>query len=113
MSMLCNGGSPTSTWENISPERFTRWQKPWPIPEQVVTLDLSRQNLRTLPADIGKLKNLERLYLAENQLSSLPPEVQQLTRLQYLDLIGNPIPVTERSKIQQRLPSVEIEFNQP
>ena len=36
------------------------------------TLDLSNNQLRSLPAEIGKLVNLQYLYLHNNQLSSLP-----------------------------------------
>ncbi|MEH2329353.1 leucine-rich repeat domain-containing protein, partial [Nostoc sp.] len=47
-------------------------------------LDLSGKGLTTLPPEIGQLTNLQYLNLNSNQLSSLPPEIVQLTNLQYL-----------------------------
>ncbi|WP_392481587.1 COR domain-containing protein [Nostoc sp. C110] len=52
-------------------------------------LDLSYKSLTTLPPEIGQLTNLQTLDLWGNQLSSLPPEIGQLTNLQTLDLWGN------------------------
>ena len=45
--------------------------------------------LSSLPAEIGQLTNLQTLYLNDNQLSSLPAEFGQLTNLQALDLRSN------------------------
>ena len=50
----------------------------------------SRWNqLSALPPEIGQLTALQYLYLGGNQLSALPPEIGQLTALQSLDLRGN------------------------
>ncbi|WP_375478430.1 COR domain-containing protein, partial [uncultured Nostoc sp.] len=45
--------------------------------------------LSTLPPEIVQLTNLQTLNLSYNQLSSLPPEIVQLTNLQTLNLSGN------------------------
>lgn len=52
-------------------------------------LDLSRQNLTSLPRDIGRLAILRRLDLSHNQLTDLPPEIGWLRELRYLDLSHN------------------------
>ncbi|MHC0061346.1 leucine-rich repeat domain-containing protein [Nostoc sp. UIC 10890] len=59
------------------------------VTDKVTRLDLSRKRLTTLPPEIVQLTNLERLDLGSNQLSSLPPEIVQLTNLQRLYLSSN------------------------
>ena len=57
--------------------------------EEQTRLDLSRKDIKSLPAEIGKLTNLTNFDLSYNQLSSLPPEIGTLTRLTGLRLDGN------------------------
>ncbi|WP_414518908.1 COR domain-containing protein, partial [Nostoc sp. PCC 9305] len=45
--------------------------------------------LSSLPPEIGQLTNLQSLHLNSNQLNSLPPEIGQFTKLQFLNLNGN------------------------
>ena len=52
-------------------------------------LDLKNLKLSTLPPEIGQLTALTTLHLSENQLSTLPPEIGQLTALTELYLGGN------------------------
>ncbi|AFY56938.1 leucine-rich repeat (LRR) protein [Rivularia sp. PCC 7116] len=52
-------------------------------------LDLSGNELTALPPEIGQLTNLQYLHLSYNQLSSLPEEFGQLTNLQFLYLLEN------------------------
>jgi len=55
----------------------------------VYILNLDGNNLYELPSKIGKLTNLQELYLRNNNLSLLPPETWQLTNLQKLMLGEN------------------------
>jgi small GTP-binding protein len=50
---------------------------------------LPHNQLGTLPAEIGQLKNLTVLLLSHNQLGTLPAEIGQLTNLTVLYLGGN------------------------
>ena len=96
-------------------------------------MPLQRNNLKTLPAEINILKDLEYLGLSYCHFESLPLYIEKLTKLSYLDLTGNklksfpddigdlkklkrlnlkenPIPKTEQEKIKKLLPDCQIEF---
>lgn len=62
----------------------------WIIDCHVRRLDLSGLGLTTLPPEIGQLTALTRLDLSNNQLTSLPPETGRLTALTELFLHDNP-----------------------
>ena len=53
------------------------------------TLDLVGMDLTSLPPEIGELTNLTGLNLSDNQLTSLPPEIGKLTNLTELVLSGD------------------------
>ncbi|MBD2141376.1 leucine-rich repeat domain-containing protein [Anabaena sp. FACHB-1250] len=53
------------------------------------TLNLSNNQLTTLPEAIAQLSNLTVLYLSDNQLTRLPEAIAQLSNLTGLDLSNN------------------------
>src|SRR6266568_2872488 len=55
----------------------------------LVELFLSGLNLSLVPSEIGQLTKLKTLNLSNNHLRQLPPEIEQLTSLQQLDLSNN------------------------
>lgn len=65
--------------ERIKRAARRRWTK----------LDLSGENITSLPAKIGKLTKLTELELWDNQLTLLPAEIGKLTKLRELDLRHN------------------------
>jgi internalin A len=70
------------------------------------TLDLSVNQLSSLHPQILQLSQLQRLYLSRNNLRSLPPEIGQLTQLQRLNLSHNnlrslPPQILQLSQLQQ------------
>jgi leucine-rich repeat protein SHOC2 len=52
-------------------------------------LYLDNNQLSSLPPDIGNLSNLQGLYLSNNRLNSLPSEIGNLNNLCVLDLRDN------------------------
>jgi hypothetical protein len=57
--------------------------------ENLRQLDVSKNNLTEVPAEIVSLKKLQTLSLADNQLTSIPPEIDTMLSLQNLDLSSN------------------------
>ena len=55
----------------------------------LTTLNLSVNKLTSIPAELGQLGNLTTLNLSVNKLTSLPAEIGKLTNLKVLDLSGN------------------------
>ncbi|KAG7491759.1 hypothetical protein MATL_G00007110 [Megalops atlanticus] len=60
----------------------------------LVKLDLSKNQLVSLPAEVGRLVTLQHLDLYNNKLTSLPVSFSQLRNLKWLDLKDNPLEPT-------------------
>uniref|UniRef100_A0A8D0EED9 Leucine-rich repeat-containing protein 59 n=1 Tax=Salvator merianae TaxID=96440 RepID=A0A8D0EED9_SALMN len=60
----------------------------------LVKLDLSKNQLQQLPQDFGRLINLQHLDLLNNRLITLPVSFAQLKNLKWLDLKDNPLDPT-------------------
>lgn len=52
-------------------------------------LDLSGNQIKGLPENIGNLTNLKHLNLSHNQIATLPPSLGHLKNLRHLDLRNN------------------------
>ncbi|TAD75245.1 MAG: GTPase [Oscillatoriales cyanobacterium] len=76
-------------------------------------LDLSRNELQELPAEIGQLQNLTSLSLFSNQLRELPRQIGQLQNLTSLSLFSNQLRELPRQIGQlQNLTSLDLGSNQ-
>jgi len=60
----------------------------------LVRLALSDNGLTDVPSEITKLSKLTSLDLSNNQLTSVPPEITKLTNLTYLNLHNNQLPIS-------------------
>uniref|UniRef100_A0A3B3S5N6 Leucine rich repeat containing 59 n=1 Tax=Paramormyrops kingsleyae TaxID=1676925 RepID=A0A3B3S5N6_9TELE len=60
----------------------------------LVKIDLSKNQIVSLPADLGRLVALQHLDLYNNKLTSLPLSFSQLRNLKWLDLKDNPLEPT-------------------
>ncbi|MDS9398975.1 leucine-rich repeat domain-containing protein [Aphanizomenon flos-aquae NRERC-008] len=81
--------------------------------DEVTELDLSNNQISSLPPEIVQLTNLQSLDISFNQISSLPPEIGQLTNLQFLDIGGNQISSLPPEIVQlTNLQSLDLRNNQ-
>ncbi|MFL9833137.1 leucine-rich repeat domain-containing protein [Chryseobacterium terrae] len=58
-------------------------------PEHVITLDFAYTDVKVIPKEIGKFKNLENLNLSRRRLTRLPNDIGKLTKMKRLFLSGN------------------------
>ena len=69
--------------------KFDTLSKDITVFENLEELDLSVNNLKSLPIQIGKLTKLKKLDLSFNRLTTFPAALENLSQLEYLDLRHN------------------------
>ena len=57
----------------------------------MIDLFLSNNRLNKIPETMGKMSNIERLYLSDNLLTGLPVELDELVGQGIVVLGGNPL----------------------
>ncbi|VDI30258.1 Hypothetical predicted protein [Mytilus galloprovincialis] len=62
----------------------------WPVKNKLINLTLKGLLIEDIPANIGRLKDLEELCLDYNPITSLPKEIENLTKLKFLSVKGIP-----------------------
>ncbi|CAC5389321.1 LRRK2 [Mytilus coruscus] len=62
----------------------------WPVKNKLTNLTLKGLLIEDIPANIGRLKDLEELCLDYNPITSLPKEIENLTKLRFLSVKGVP-----------------------
>ena len=75
-------------------------------------LDLSWNQLTSLPESITKLSNLTQLDLRENKLTSLPESITKLSNLTQLDLRENPLETPPLEIAEKGIEAIRDYFNQ-
>lgn len=70
--------------------------------ENIETLYLTDQPIRSIPVDIGKLKKLKSLSFAGCSLTAIPDEIFTLKNLQECILLDNQFSEAEKKSITQR-----------
>jgi CCR4-NOT transcription complex subunit 6 len=73
-------------------------------------LDLSGNNLQTLPSEMGMLTKLRELYLFDNHIAIIPPELGTLHQLQTLGIEGNPLEPSLKAIVQKEGTPALISF---
>ena len=76
-------------------------------------LTLNRNQLTSLPVEIGRLTGLKWLDLRGNQLTSLPVEIGRLTGLKKLDLYGNPLTTPPMEVCEKGITAIRAYFPEP
>jgi len=79
--------------------------------EELTRLDLSKNNLKELPQELGILSNLVVLNLAHNQLEELPESFCNLTSLSNLDLRRNSFSIFPQALTSLDLRSLNMSSN--
>ena len=75
-------------------------------------IDLSNDNLSNLPANIGRVQSLEKLYARDNRLYTLPIELANNTNIIVLDLSFNYIKYLPNSfKNLKKLTALSMAYN--
>ena len=76
-------------------------------------LDLSGNSLKSIGAEISELRNLEKLDLSYNQLTSIPKEIWQLKNLKNLNLNNNNLNSIEAEISELKdLETLNLSYNQ-
>ena len=68
---------------------YESFEEAFKSPEKVTVLNVSKQKLTKLPANIDQLTNLRKLVLSENKIKELPANIVKLTKLQRLEIAQN------------------------
>ncbi len=71
---------------------------------------MRQNNLKSIPAEIAKLKSLEELDFSFNELNSFPQELKQMKHLKKLVLAGNSFTHAQMRDLENALPNTKIYF---
>lgn len=61
--------------------------------DQITSIVITSNNVTSIPLEVTRLKNLDRLLLSANKVAFVPKELENLTALRALDISNNPIKI--------------------
>ncbi|MBQ5549473.1 MAG: leucine-rich repeat domain-containing protein [Bacteroidales bacterium] len=70
---------------------FTSMEEALAVPERVIKLNLSNQDLTEFPPEVFMFPNIQVLDLQQNRITEIPSRISELPTLQYLTLNSNEI----------------------
>ncbi|MEW6470532.1 MAG: leucine-rich repeat domain-containing protein, partial [Bacteroidota bacterium] len=72
-------------------------------------LDCHGNNLTKISKELGELDNLQTLYLMDNQISAVDPNIKKLVYLEHMSLTGNRLTDDQIQVIKGLLPNCEVD----
>ena len=89
--------------------KHTSLEKALAEPDKVVYLDLAMQRpkLKSIPKEVAQFPNLVCLDVSYNQISSIPDEIKQCKKLRSLNLGGNRY-LAKLPAVLKEVPSLEL-----
>jgi Leucine-rich repeat (LRR) protein len=60
--------------------------------KSLTELHVENDGLTSVPSNIKDLTRIEYLFLVGNKINELPPEINQMKHLRFLDVSDNPMP---------------------
>ena len=73
------------------------------LAEHIEVLDMSFNQLSTLPDDFGRFKNLKILFLSNNQFDHVPPVISQCPKLEMIGFKSNQIKLWPKGRCHKIL----------
>ena len=71
--------------------------------KDLAELDLSQNEIKTIPKEFAELCNLTRLNLDHNKLKEMPEALLQLKKISHLSMDDNQFSEEEKAKIEREL----------
>lgn len=78
---------------------------------QLITCDLSNNNINKLPNNIDSLKSIISLDISNNPISSLPASIYKLKNLQYINIKGTQIPDNVAVRLFEINSNIRVDMN--
>ncbi|MCB9186011.1 MAG: leucine-rich repeat domain-containing protein [Flavobacteriales bacterium] len=82
---------PNLQWLDLSRNRLKSIPPQIGLLKNLKKLILNKNKIEALPAEIGQLEDLRELIISENELETLPDEIGNLKKLRYIDMWSNNI----------------------
>ena len=82
---------PNLQWLDLSKNRLKQIPAELGMLKKLKKLILNKNKIESLPAEIGELEDLRILIISQNELETLPPEIGRLKKLRYIDMWSNNI----------------------